>query len=281
MAYHAAYLRQETAPAYVEHLMHYRPHILSGYPSLIAKLAEYILEKEISLPFKIKGVELDSESTYGWQLKRIRRAFSPNITLQYGHAEMCVFAYTVDDSHEYVCSPFFGLVEVLGSDGKPAPPGGIGEIVVTGFHNHALPFIRYRTGDLAVLCRSDNGVVRLREVLGRAQDYIVTRRGPEGFVATPFHSTLFGDDYDALRNITNWQLVQDAPGEVVLKIVPREGFSQADEAQLTCMLTSFLDVTLTTEFVDAIPPSSSGKYQLIVQNVGPDVLAVNGEGAWQ
>ncbi len=40
------------------------------------------------------------------------------------------------------------LVEVL-RDGRPAEPGERGEVVVTNLHAYAMPFIRYRIGDLA------------------------------------------------------------------------------------------------------------------------------------
>jgi phenylacetate-CoA ligase len=40
------------------------------------------------------------------------------------------------------------LVEVL-VDGRPAEPGERGEVVVTNLHAYAMPFIRYRIGDVA------------------------------------------------------------------------------------------------------------------------------------
>jgi phenylacetate-CoA ligase len=40
------------------------------------------------------------------------------------------------------------LIEVL-VDGRPAEPGERGEVVVTNLHAYAMPFIRYRIGDVA------------------------------------------------------------------------------------------------------------------------------------
>ena len=42
------------------------------------------------------------------------------------------------------------LVEILDGD-EPCPPGVEGDIVVTNLHAQALPFLRYRVGDRAVL----------------------------------------------------------------------------------------------------------------------------------
>ena len=43
------------------------------------------------------------------------------------------------------------LVEILTSDGRPAAPGAIGEIVITDLHDYASPLIRYATGDAGAL----------------------------------------------------------------------------------------------------------------------------------
>ena len=44
----------------------------------------------------------------------------------------------------------FGITEVLDSEGKHVKKGGMGEILVTGFWNFAMPFVGYRTGDLTI-----------------------------------------------------------------------------------------------------------------------------------
>lgn len=43
----------------------------------------------------------------------------------------------------------YAVVEVIDSAGRAAPPGELGEVVVTDLGNHVAPLIRYRTGDLA------------------------------------------------------------------------------------------------------------------------------------
>ena len=66
--------------------------------------------------------------------------------------------------------------------GEPLPPGRPGELVLTTLQREALPLIRYRTGDMAVLtetpCACGSPLPRLQRVLGR----IV--HGPNGIEVT-------------------------------------------------------------------------------------------------
>ncbi len=43
------------------------------------------------------------------------------------------------------------VVEIVDDHGRQLPPGIPGEVVVTHLYSDGFPFIRYRTGDVAVL----------------------------------------------------------------------------------------------------------------------------------
>ena len=263
LSYSSLYLTKETIPFYVKHILSYKPSILRGYPSFINDIANHILKNNISIPFHIKGVELTAENAYNWQVENIRKAFDTNVFFQYGHSEVSVFGYTVDDTYEYFCSPFYGLTEVLNSDGTQVNKGEIGEIVVTGFYNFALPFIRYRTGDLAVFNGDENGIVRLGKIIGRTQDYIYTK-ARERVALT---ALIFGQHYRAFGNIQKWQLVQNVPGKVVIKIVKEEGFSNEDEEEIRSKFKSICNIDTDFDFVDSIPLTERGKFKFLVQNI--------------
>lgn len=263
LSYSSLYLTTETIPFYVEHFLHYRPTILRGYPSFINDIADYILQEDISTSFRIKGVELTAENAHDWQIGNIKEAFGTDVFLQYGHSEVSVYGYTYDDTYEYVCSPFYGLTEVLDSEGRQVSKFETGEIVVTGFHNSALPFIRYRTGDLATFNGDENGMVRLGEIVGRTQDYILTK-DRERVALT---ALIFGQHYRAFKNIRKWQLVQDVPGKVVARIVKDEGFSDKDEQEIRDKFRGICNTDTDFEYVDAIPLTKRGKFMFLVQNI--------------
>ena len=72
------------------------------------------------------------------------------------------------------------LVEVVDpSSGEPVADGVTGELVFTTLTKEALPFLRYRTGDLASLtrepCPCGRTLARMSRVLGRTDDMLVIR----------------------------------------------------------------------------------------------------------
>jgi len=267
MAYYALYLNSKTLPRYVEHLLRYRPAIIRGYPSLIDELADYILEQNIKISFPMKGILLAAETVYPWQVERITKAFHAPVYGQYGHAELSVFAYTCNESFHYCCSPLYGWVEVVDAQGHPVGPGEKGELVVTGFHNRALPFIRYRTGDLAILESEKEGQVVLREIIGRTQDYIVTR--PPAQERISFQLGIFAPDYEALRHVKKWQIIQDEPGKIRICLIPRPGFGQRDEQRIRETIQQVYDVDITFEYDCEIAVTPMHKFRLVIQNIPP------------
>ena len=72
------------------------------------------------------------------------------------------------------------LVEVVSpQSGEPLPEGEVGELVFTTLTKEALPFLRYRTGDLASAtrepCSCGRTFARMSRVVGRTDDMLIIR----------------------------------------------------------------------------------------------------------
>jgi phenylacetate-CoA ligase len=72
------------------------------------------------------------------------------------------------------------LVEVVDpQSGEPLPEGEVGELVFTTLTKEALPFLRYRTGDLASVtrepCACGRAFARMSRVVGRTDDMLIIR----------------------------------------------------------------------------------------------------------
>ena len=81
----------------------------------------------------------------------------------------------------YECQAHQGLhvpedhlhIEVLDPDGEPVAPGDVGELVITTLRREALPFIRYRLGDISAVrtdpCSCGRTHLMLKGILGKAE----------------------------------------------------------------------------------------------------------------
>jgi phenylacetate-CoA ligase len=72
------------------------------------------------------------------------------------------------------------LPEVVDPEtGDPLPPGSEGELVLTALTKEALPFIRYRTGDISSLeadrCACGRTTARMSRIKGRYDDMLIIR----------------------------------------------------------------------------------------------------------
>lgn len=261
--YSSYYLKEQNIPFYLAHLAQHESVIFNGYPSALNELATYLLKNNYHFPFKIKGIRLTGENCYAWQIENIRLAFGCPVHLQYGNTEVCLYAFTKDDGYEYYCSPHYGLVEVLDEQGLHVKAGEEGEVVVTSFFNHAQPFIRYRTGDMAIYKNKENGVVILQNLLGRKQDYLVA----DGNEKIHLLSLIFR--HKALKHIIKWQIVQDKVGEVLVRIVPNKTFSSQHEEEIREDFFKKSRIKTTFEYVSEqeIIYGNTGKQTFLIQNI--------------
>jgi phenylacetate-CoA ligase len=154
-------------------------------------------------------------------------------------------------------------------DGNRVPDGVEGEIVVTSLTNFAMPLIRYRIGDRGVLApqqeddKKKYGQV-LKTLLGRTLD---TFRCKDGTLvhASFFTVLLFFKDW-----ISNFQVIQKSPSNILFKIVRSEAKYREDDLKEIIMKTKLAmgaDCEVEFEFVDAIEPSVSGKHRYVISDV--------------
>lgn len=263
VSFSSLYLTDYNINYYIDHLFKLKPAILRGYPSFISELAEYILENHIEVNFNIKGIQLTSEMVYEFQVTNICKAFKTKVYMQYGHSEVSIFAYTLDDSMKYYCSPFYGYTEVINESSDHVKEGEIGEIVVTGFNNYMMPFIRYRTGDLAVYGGQKNGLVCLERIEGRTQDFVYGLRGKK----TALTALIFGQHYSSFKNIKKWQLVQNKLGLLDIKIIPNSSFNEMDKLEIVSKFRNIANIEVEFDYVSEIETTNRGKQKFLIQNI--------------
>lgn len=260
--YSTLYMTDTNLSRYIEHLNEIKPSLMRGYPSGLEKIANYILSNNVRLQFVLKGIYLTSEYFDNSNAELLRKAFNCPIYGQYGHSEVSVFAFTLADSLEYICSPLYGFAEILDENGNHVKKGESGEIVVTGYSNKVMPFIRYRTGDTAIYGGTVNGVVKLKSLQGRTVDFIYNSDNKKVYLI----GLVFGGHLKSFERIKRWQIEQDFPGSVRIKIVMDTGFSDIHEKEIVSLFES-IRVKPELLFVDDIPLTQRGKRKFLIQNI--------------
>ena len=260
----AFHISPKNVPAYVRDLNRYRPVTMTGYASAQFLLARLIgeLGLEVHSP---KAIITGSERLEPYMRKVLESVFHARAFEEYGSVENCALATECERGGLHVHLDF-GYVEILGQDQRPAAPGEVGELVLTGFANTNQVFIRYRIGDIAAWanercpCGRDTLPV-LGELVGRLEDVVV---GPDGREMVRFHG-LFTD----LPGIAEGQVVQEEPGRFVVNVQPTASYSRADAEAIRGRMIARLgpEIAIEVRELNMIPREASGKFRAVVSRV--------------
>jgi phenylacetate-CoA ligase len=265
------HLHPENLAAYAQAIHAYRPTHITGYPSAIAVLAQFYRRAALPAP-PLKAVLTTAETLLTHQRELIESTFATRVYDQYGQAEMQSFWYECAHGSLHA-HPLAGVTEILLPDGRPAPPGELGEVVLTGLVNDAMPLVRYRVGDLARFagdgCPCGRSMPVVKEIFGRKEAYIVTRE--RGFVGR------LDPAFKGVRHIVESQVAQLSLDRVKVSVVPTPEFSAQDENRLRHNLRDVLGelVEIAIVKVDRIPRGANGKLQAVISHL-PSETALSG-----
>lgn len=262
---------------YVQKIQRFKPVFIDGYAEAFNFLAHYIRHNKLK-GFRPKAVLSSAQALPDHSRQIIEKELGCAVFDKYGSREFSGIAYECDahDGHHVVAESY--IVEIL-KDGLLAKPGETGEVVITDLDNYCMPFIRYRIGDLAVAmdntvpCACGRGLPKIGRIEGRVQSIIFGTNN--SYVPGLLFGHLF-KDYDYI--IRQYKVIQEKPGEVVLKIVKATSFDENVFQELLVKLRHFLgdDMVIDVDFVDDIPMVRTGKQQVSVSKIDIDFQKIKG-----
>jgi phenylacetate-CoA ligase len=163
------------------------------------------------------------------------------------------------------------IVEIVDKEGKALPQGEVGEVCVTHLATSDFPFIRYRTGDIAVLddgtCICGRSLPVLKEIRGRTTDFIVAEDG------TVMHALALIYVIRDIPGVKNFQIVQEDLRNIRVFLVTSKDFTSMGEEQIRKGITRRVGrgVEVSTERRQQIPTEASGKHRYVVSRIFPEV----------
>ena len=264
------HLERRYMPAYAEALALHRPTYIEAFPSALFPLARWLAANPLpEFTQGVKGVMLYSENVYGYQMEKLREVFGCPILSHYGHSERVLMAASMPDDDRYFFWPRYGHFELLDAENRPVTqPGKLGFVVGTSYDNKVMPFVRYRTGDLAVL--SDRGHPLLpgfpacERIVGRLQEFIVCR--DHRLVSI---TTIGVAHFPELAEVEAIQYEQDRPGRLMLKVVADHEIPGDHRTRIAAAVAAKTQGGCDVDVVQvpAIARTPRGKARMLVQNI--------------
>jgi phenylacetate-CoA ligase len=259
-------LRPDTIADVAHRVRRIRPVAAIGYTSSLYVMARLLHEanERVQVPL----VFTTAETLLPAHVNRIEQTLIARVFDYYGCGEVNSIAFQCERRDGYHVADEKVVIETL-----PLTPEGEcdgenpGRAVITDLTNYAFPFIRYENGDAIVFdettCSCGRGLSRLSRILGRVHDFIVTAAGD--LLAGEFFPHLFGFS----TSVKEYQIIQDGPGEVTVKLVVESDWGPDSERWLLLKLHEYLGASMAIrlDYVDEIPRTRAGKLRVTVSHL--------------
>ena len=178
-------------------------------------------------------------------------------------------ASSMPDDERCFFWPQYGHFELVDEGGRTiTTPGVMGEIVGTGFDNQVMSFIRYRTGDMAILGDKPHpllpGYPVVDSIEGRRQEFLVCKNNR--LIAVCGMGAAHSAD---LAAVDTMQFEQSVPGHFLIKVTTSQPLSAEARSRIVLAMEAKTQGGCTAEVVEVaeIPRTLRGKHRLLVQHL--------------
>ena len=196
----------------------------------------------------------------------IRKAFGRELIDLYGAAETGCLAWTCPAGEGSHINSDTVIVQVC-RDGRPAPAGESGNIIVTNLMSRAMPIIRYDLGDIGRLSPKPPvcglSLPLLEVIEGRADGVLSL---PSGRRLSPM---FFYGVMKPVQGIKAWRVVQEESGTLTILVVPNRNAPSGLNDSLRLHVEERLGEKMTVEVmaVENIPLDPSGKVRAVISRL--------------
>lgn len=241
-------------------LVGHDPAYLLTYPSNLLALTDEFLSRGLRLP-RLREIRTLGETLAPEVADRVRTFWKVPVVDLYSTEEVGLVALQCPSGSElYHVQSESVKVEVLGDDGQPCAPGGVGRVVATNLHNFAMPLLRYELGDYAEVgprCPCGRGLPTLARILGRRRNMLVL---PDGKRNWPLSGNY---EYRDIAPIRRTQMVQRDREHIELRVVADRVVTAEEEMRLTQVIHRWLGHPFHVQFtyLEAFPENANGKFE--------------------
>ena len=242
------------------------PTSMIAYAQSAVLFARYLRAQGIG-DIQIPSIVTTAEMLLPGQREFLEETFGGKVFNRYGCREVSVIASECEFHRGMHVNADALLLEIVPD---PNRPGRSGRILITDLLNYSMPLIRYEIGDIGQWaedqhCPCGRNLPLLADVQGRITDFLVLSDGRE--ISGPALTLVVSD----MADVRQVQFVQRAPDQVLLRVVPGNGYSKRTEEDLRRRLSLYLGTAarLQIELADTIASEISGKYRFVVHETSP------------
>jgi phenylacetate-CoA ligase len=259
-------LTEAKMQAFAEMLVRWQPTMFRAYPSALSLFAQFIKERGIT-GIRPRLIETTAEKVTGPQRELLEGVFHCPVADCYSARELATVAYQCEMGGLHVCETRY--LEIV-ANGQVVPPGQLGEVIVTSLHQFAMPFIRYKNGDMAIYevgdCPCGRGLPALREIVGRTHDFLVTADGQ--FV----HGEFFAYIFRVKSEVAGYQVYQPDRKHLEVRLMCKQDVDPTwlDNVRAEIQARFGEAVQISLQVVDQIELTPAGKHRYVISEVKPD-----------
>jgi len=252
----------------LEALQKANPDIISSVPSIL-KLLAVELEKRKSINVHPRTIFSTSELLERETRELVESTFKVKVFNYYGSEEFGCIGWECSEHKGYHLNIDTVVVEFI-KNGKRVTPGERGKLICTGLDSYAMPFIRYKIGDVGIIsdkqCPCGRGLPLMEKLEGRSEDFIKLSNG-KMIAPTTFFIIMRG-----LKGIEQYRIVQEEIDKLIVYLVKGNDFEPSIPEKIRERVKKFLqeDIHVKIDIVDGIPRDSSGKLRSVISKVKID-----------
>lgn len=238
------------------------PDIVGGFAGAVSQVAQLMNDDDRRI-IRPRFVVVGGEVLTPLMRQQVFAAFQAPVFNLYGSHEFNLIAWQCKETGDFHTCDDGMIVEVLKGN-RPASAGERGEVVGTSLHSFAMPFIRYRLGDIVTkgseTCACGMPFSTIRAIQGRMVDYFPL---PNGRVIHPYEIVLI-----LMREGAPWlrsyRLLQEREDRVLLYAVASVEPTRFQLDRLATAITAVLgrDVEFQVRLVPEIQLEESGKFRI-------------------
>jgi len=252
----------------VAHINAFKPDLIRAYGSHVGPLFRWARERRVPL-FRPKVIVYGGDSMPDADRLLIESQLGIPVLSSYSAAEALRLAFQCERREGFHICVDQVAVWARDEGGKPVPPGGRGEIILSNLINRATVLLNYKLGDVVTLGRAPCACGRtfptIERVDGRCDDLVVL---PGGQI---LHSRTILRNLFKTHGLVQIQVIQEELRRFRLRAVCAAGSDwDTTRSQLTAAMRAIFgdDLALDVGQVDAIAPEPGGKVRAVISHCG-------------